>query len=936
MLKYFLGILIIFIILYFLTILKQKMFTETFENGFKVNVLGASALEKVVSTVFDKQEKPVAINVNNTLGKEHRLVTDASHDISSDEITFSDNCPINLSCSEPPTKDEQAILDVYRNNLRREPDKLGFHYWLGRMKKGETIGSITQIFKNSSEYKQVLEGKDKQKFEELNNLDFNKSLKKDELNQCAANFDEHEPCCGNPKTDMSVEAKYVCPEETPMCSNYIANKNWGKCVSNGGQGNKVVVLGAYNMHPWNLDETWKDQKAKWIWCEKNADRVAVGSTVCKFEYKYYKHNPDVVKNYNINNDLTVQIHICADNYAYVYLNGKFLFTQTGGWPHSGIHKDIKITNGINHFEIIVVNGDISPNSAGLLMTVIGNTSDKEPLLRTDEKWSYTNVLPKPDTILLNYRKPDISHPPKLFNPLIALWNKKHKGFLKMDVDTSISQYTTRGQLSLMYSDDKKLPNSYDTEGTIFKFSRTKNWSADNTYSLYNCRNSRYIRTNGDTWKIDTSKLNLNQDLIESWKWERWIPVYNDDDTVSFKSDLWKERFLSVHDKHNITAKILEKPDDSCKWEVLNIDTIYFGPSNELHKNTENKPGFTLKIPSNIEYLGQYPINPQYYTEKVGEQSWQYSTEQHWNDTIMSYGTINVNNDWNITTSFRSDITSGDIGWEQPLQKFGIKQNDLKKVKPDFELIATGTTKEIVLTNDKILCLATNNTPYYRELYNSPNTSSYSLTLFENHGYGTSIIVGEVNNEPSVFMIGIDDYNYVYYRKISELHTGSWSQYNNTVKDLHRICFDKNNKQLLGLKKNKQLIFITSRTTHVESNLPLDFVDISILDKNVGTSMLLINKEGYLYTSELSKENVNEPILLDNKLQIKKVSSINNIVFAIGKNDGRLYFKPLSKIIPFRIYNSKLEGNLIDVQIYKDMLYVVNSSNDIMRCPIILS
>ena len=946
MLKYLLVTIIIVIIIYFLSILKQKRFIEPFDNGFRVNVLGASALEKVVSTVFDTEEKQIDINVNNTLGEDQRLVHDASHDIASDDLTFSDNCPIYLSCSEPPTKNEQAILDVYRNNLRREPDNLGFHYWLGRMKKGDTIESISQVFKESQEYKQVLEGKDKHKFEELNSLNITESIKEETFNKCAANFDELMPCCGNPITDLSVEEKYICPEEKPICSNYIVDKNWGTCMPNGGNGNKAIVLGAYNMHPWNLTDKWLDKKAKWIWFEKNADRVTGGSTMGKFEYKYYKKPGPIDKsmNYNAINDLIGEIHICVDNYAYVYLNGEYLFTQTGGWPNSGIHKDIKIKNGVNHFEVIVINASIRPNPAGLIMSIIG--LDPINIISTNEDWSYTPLLPKPETILLDYRKPIVNQPPKLFNPLIALWNTKHKGFLRMDVDTSVNQYTASGKLSLMNLNEKKLPNSYRTEGAIFKFSRTQQWMDDDTYSLYNCRNSRFIRTNGDTWEIDTAHLNANQDLIEDWDWGRWTPVYNADNTVSFKSAIWKDRYLSIHANRNIISKILDKPDESSKWEVLNIDTVYLGPSNELQQNEDKKPGFVLNIPKYIAHLGQYPINIQFYKEIFDEHSRMYSTEQVWNDSIMNYSLTNINDDWNVSTLFRTDKINGDIGWDQPLQLFGIKSNDLKIIIPEFEVISTGTSKEIVLTNDKILCIGSNNVPYYRELYNSQEISAW--TPFNNPGVGTSLIVGEVDNEPCVFMIGMGDYTYVYYRKLSDLTKGKWEQYNNSIKDLQKISFDKTEKHIIGLNKNGEIFVIKSRTTQVKTisrssittlvktTLPVNFIEFNILDKKIGTMLLLIDKDGHLHGCELSKTSSEIPVMLENNLQIKKVNSVNNMIFAIDKNDGRLYFKPMSKIIPFRLYNSKLEGDLIDIQIYKDELYVVSSQLKVMRCQIILS
>ena len=53
--------------------------------------------------------------MNNTLGEEHRLVTDASHDISSDEITFSE-----LETGEDPSI--LKLRKVISNILRQEKE----------------------------------------------------------------------------------------------------------------------------------------------------------------------------------------------------------------------------------------------------------------------------------------------------------------------------------------------------------------------------------------------------------------------------------------------------------------------------------------------------------------------------------------------------------------------------------------------------------------------------------------------------------------------------------------------------------------------------------------------------------------------------------------------------------------------------------------------
>ena len=929
MLKYLLLIIIIITILYFLSILKQKWYIENFDNGVKVNVLGASALERVVGTIFDKPEKSVNVDVNNNLGKDQVLVQDISHDVYK-KNSFPENCPINLHCSEPPTKEEQVILDVYRNNLNREPDKLGFHYWMGRIKKGDSIDSITQAFKDSPEYKQVLEGRDEAKFDDMNDLTMNISNKIPTSNECAISFGEE---YGDGETEpIRVAQKYICPPDKPICSNYVPNDKWGRCTTDGGNGeNSAIVLGKYNMHPWKMNDSWLDKNAKWIWYEPNADRIAMPSSTVTFYYKYYNEN---------NGDFPIAVHIASDKYAEVYLNNKHIVTQIGGFPRGGIHKGvspIKMRKGENLFEVNVVNNGTKPNTAGLLMSIIGvqNGESNEPLFHTNESWSYYHCLPKPTSFMFDYREQNYKTIPKLFNPLVALWNKKHKGFLKMDVDESVDKYRTRGNISLdIKPNEKKLTNTYDVENCIFKISRTAQWSTENTYSLYNCKNSRYIRTNGDDWTIDTDNLNANQDLIENWSWERWIPVYNKDFTVSFKSDVWKNRYLSIHDKDKIISKILERPDEDSKWEVLNIDTIFFDYSDTLIPNNDNKPGFFLKLPKQVGYIGNFSINPQNFTKIIGDKPRDYNTKLLWNDSFMTYNIKNETSEWNSTTIFRTDFPEADLGWEQKLELPGINKKILKKIKPSFEVISNGTTKQLLITNDKLICYATNNTPYIREL-NDVSNDAISWKLFDNPSYGTSMIVGYSKNETTLFSIGLGDYSYVYSRPLKSASNGNWVQYNNTINGLHQIRYDKEHQQILGLLTNGKMFAITSRTTETELNLTKKFIEFNVLNTKVGTQLLLVNQEGELYMSKLTNVSLSEPILLADNIYVYKLDSINNIVFAINKTDGKLYFKPVSIKVPFRLYSNNLEGNLIDICIYKSMIYVVTSTNKVLRCPIIV-
>ena len=120
-------------------------------------------------------------------------------------------------------------------------------------------------------------------------------------NECAISFGEE---YGDGETEpIRVAQKYICPPDKPICSNYTPNVKWGTCgINSENNGNNAVVLGNYNMHPWNVNDTWLDENAKWIWFEDNADRIAMPSSTITFYYKYFKES---------DNDHNIQIHIAS-------------------------------------------------------------------------------------------------------------------------------------------------------------------------------------------------------------------------------------------------------------------------------------------------------------------------------------------------------------------------------------------------------------------------------------------------------------------------------------------------------------------------------------------------------------------------------------------------------------------------------------------------
>jgi len=910
---------IILILVLFLTLkIREKYYNEPFES-VKIDIKGVTELEKIVNATHGGKENSVNIKLNNDLGEDQYLVQQPSHNISDDVYTFPDSCPIYLGCSDPPIENEQAILDIYRNTLNREPDKLGFYYWIDRMKQGDTIDIITQAFKNSPEYIQVLAGYDKTVLDDINDLQIRTRSAQDKgssTTTCKANFGTF--------ADRNIETRFICSEENPICSGYSIEKGLGNCGGNKGNvGSNAIVLGNYNMKPWNMNSDWFDMDAKWIWYTEKADIEAGITGNVSFHYTYF----------NPGNEMKITIYIAVEDRADVYLNGKYLFNQSGGFPSPGIHRDITINRGENNFRIDALNAGTRSKPAGLLFSVTGIVnSDLNPIfLHSDETWTYQPMLPiRP----LSYIDQDVNATVDEFNPLIAIWNKKHGGFLKMSVDRSIQPDEELGDLSLLTSPDKKLPNTYAMESAIFKWSLI-NYNEDSPmYSLYNCRNQRYLRNNQHNI-VDTNHKIMDQNLPDDHGNERWIPVMNSDNTVSFKvgSNLDRyTRFLSVHSDDLITTKTMSEPDDDSKWEIVNIYTIMIGDANSLKKNTDNKPGFVKNINNFIGHVGKFPINTQSHTDNKPET----------NDSFMVYN-IKIEDGMKYVSLLRSDFINSDRGWDQKLTLFGVDDKYMKKITPtNFQLLSSGTAKRLIITNNKMICFITNNKPYIRELKDIYGTDASSWNKLTNGKIITDITCGKVNENKCIF--GIVD-KIIKYRQLSNIYdSSSWETYNSNINGITQIKFDVVSKVLYGLKDG-EIYLIYSRNEQLKLNINIDNSKLSkpirtfsILNtnKNTGTYLLIVGNDGSLFITSIINGNSSEFILLADNINISRLDSIDNIIFAIHKNTGKLYYKPVLKDIPFRIYNNKLPGNLIDVYIYKDEIYVIDSNNQVLKCPIILN
>jgi len=172
---------------------------------------------------------------------------------------------------------------------------------------------------------------------------------------CMANYLEQKPCCGQQGETVSLNR--VCSKATPICADYIAeDESWGKCTNNGGgTGNGVIVLGNYNMKPWSLKDTWKDQTSKWIWFTKNANLVSSPNSCATFQYVYYAFQP-----------INIILNMACGQHCYLIIENSTIrkttkITQSPTTNNTGIEHKITLEQGANHFQFHCYNTGFENN-----------------------------------------------------------------------------------------------------------------------------------------------------------------------------------------------------------------------------------------------------------------------------------------------------------------------------------------------------------------------------------------------------------------------------------------------------------------------------------------------------------------------------------------------------------------------------------------------
>ena len=901
-------------------------------SEYSVHTKGASHLEKLVNTLFEDRTPPIEVSADNKL----QII---EHDVDPyNQYKYSSLCPVNLNCSDPPTKEENIVLTTYRKILDRNPDPAGFQYWLSEVKNGLSEKDLVKNLKTSLEYENLeLSKKDNNDFMKQNDLtektipstvETPRTFTQTPLNQCVANYLE--------PSDLDV--KYSCPQEKPICYGYGGDSNWGKCVASGGiRGHNVTVLGKYNIHMNNkLENEWTNitNMGKWIWFTEGANITATTNSNALFQYNYYFNSYD--NKYN-----NVNIYVVSDNICYVYVNSNEISSQKYGKVGK---YNVTLSQGINRFEFFVSNstmdGKLDPTPAGLLVMVTiydDNDHGEHILFNTDESWTYLHTLPKPETDLLSYQPEKYNEKPDYFKPTFALYNKKHKGFLKCNADTRFINRNTDGKITLLKSHDKKLPASLEGETAIFKMSKTK-WykNGKSTFSLYNCANQRFLRTNNKSWTIDMGVVNNNQDLLEVNHNEMWVPYYHMDHTISFHNAIWKNRFIGLNEHGEFVSKVMnDVPDDSCIFEIVNIDCLYIGPSNQLKQKGTNT-SFEMEIPYYIDYVGNFSMNQIHYQDSMSTNKKDIATIPIENDNFYTHGLLPMKNEKNQFFINRIDepLQNKVQSWDKYLYVIGINKDYVRKSRPLFQLIINGDAKELAVYNNTLITFSKNNVPFIRSIFD-PRTTKESWLSFSNPGNYYGLELGEINK--STHILGIDFVKRrLFTRPWDSVQANGqiWKPYG-SMENIKQVQYNKQNESMFVITLDNKMYEMSNRNSTFIPDVNLHYFKL-YTKQNGSVDLYGIDKDDFFVYHKLNKDNKFEkPKILAKNVQITHFDIYHSIVFAIGV-DGRLYCKPIGENYPFVLYNSDYNDKIAYLYIYNCTIYITGVNGNTYQCPILLN
>ena len=720
---------------------------------------------------------------------------------------------------------------------------------------------------------------------------------------CMANYYEQRPCCDQQGETVSMSR--TCSKSKPICVNYIAeDEEWGQCIDNGGgTGNKVVVLGNYNIKPWKLKDSWTDQGAKWIWFTENAQLVSTPNSCAIFQYIYYAHE-----------FVEIELAIACGQHCYLIIENSITrkITKIEQPPTSqqGIIHKITLEHGANSFHFHCYNTGFENKPCGLIVSCLYDNNEKI-LFHSDDSWTWFQGSPLMDSVIFDKSL--------TYEPVIALWNKKNKGFLKMNSD---------GTMGLIDSSNKKLNNSLDARGAIFLYQKqpVNNDIGNHTVSLYSCGHKRYVSINESNIMI--GKKNVEQNVQDTS--ETWLPVKVTSTSCAFYNAKYapKKYYLGTNNKEILG---IDDIDLSTQWEIIYLDIIKVGTNREISN-----------VPSFINYVYNCPLGSQIYL----------------NDTFMT----TLNNEYlynNIYKKLHIKRTDSSFyaPWKQNLLLPGINKQYYENKMPEFEKVIDSSNIKIrqllIHKNTYIACsqkgeLCISNGSQWIVVSNSTITT-YGTT----GGIGGNMVLGTMNNEDVLFCVGplIDipnrnmKYGAIYYKPIKDIlkkHT-EWKLYSSQTDGspitlFQHIVYCQKNRKLYSMVDD-ELCELNHNGNYMSmkrngNKRTVKMFDIISLDYQ-GTMMICINNDFHIF-KEILNVNTNGlgPYeMLANNIEVSKITVVNNIIFALNKSSGKIYFVPLYGGI-IKEYSRTLNGNLIDIVGYNDMLYLVDNQSNVVKTHII--
>ena len=715
---------------------------------------------------------------------------------------------------------------------------------------------------------------------------------------CKANYNDPNPCCGQPET--TITASHICPKNKPLCMNYIDNEQIGTCSTNGGSiGNNVVVLGDYNMKPWNMKDKWIDQTAKWIWFTYGADKATSPNSSAVFNYLYFVENSNDPADF-----IDCEFHIACDCYCYIELYTQYFNVinkeiQEGTANGMGRSISCRLYNGANTLKLYCYNVGYENNSAGLLCSMVTNEGNKKTVLfNSDNSWTWYQTMPLMESVIL---KKNIT-----YLPIIALWSKELKGFLMMN---------SRNNYSILKSEKKKLYNTLECENTFFQCqfnSATANIDAD-SISLFNCNNGHYI-------------------LLENNKY--LIVENNANNSVSFVlGGSKKKEYLSMSNSNLL--EISNVNNSASQWEVIYIDIVPIGSN----KN--------VSVPKYIGHIGTTPLN----------------NSNNSNDRFIVKKRENqlINNENNTFEILRIDAAKNST-WSQDLLLPGINEKYLTKVTPELKILYNNNqllSRQVLFYNELIICLDNKGMLYTKNMSNeNENWNVISNPTINVHGIssglGGNVVIGKFNEKDVLFAVGplitvtwskTDKYGAIYYRYLDSLYDSSstWKLYSKQT-DGSAIVYFKNitycdkNQKVYGISQG-YLYDIHYNNGHIlktqmKTMVAIDYIVYPLKRKN--GYIIGINKDLHIFRQPINFNNnqLGEILIIANNVEVTRIAIAHDIIFALGKHDGKVYYTPLYGGL-LQLLNSKLQGNLINMTIENGVLYGINNDSNILKTQIVI-